>query len=141
MSNIVYKDNNLVEASYSLNLSEQRLILIAIIAAREIEKELTSDTILTIHSLPTLPTNKPLMRKPTTSPVFSGCTVMVARGISTWAETENNPTSSVPTHNIGRFIENALRNRPIAHKVMSRGINLVLLTTSPIGTINSKPKA
>ena len=50
MSNIVYKDNNLVEASYSLNLSEQRLILIAIIAAREIEKELTSDTILTIHA-------------------------------------------------------------------------------------------
>nr|WP_279053201.1 replication initiation protein RepM [Acinetobacter tandoii] len=50
MSNLVYKDNNLVEASYSLNLSEQRLILIAIIAAREIEKELTSNTILTIHA-------------------------------------------------------------------------------------------
>lgn len=50
MSNLVYKDNNLVEASYSLNLSEQRLILIAIIAAREIEEELTSDTILTIHA-------------------------------------------------------------------------------------------
>lgn len=50
MSNLVYKDNNLVEASYSLNLSEQRLLLIAIIAAREIEKDLTSDTILTIHA-------------------------------------------------------------------------------------------
>lgn len=50
MSNIVYKDNNLIEASYSLNLSEQRLILIAILAAREIEKELTSDTVLTIHA-------------------------------------------------------------------------------------------
>lgn len=50
MTNLVYKDNNLVEASYALNLSEQRLILVAIIAAREIEKDITSDTILTIHA-------------------------------------------------------------------------------------------
>lgn len=50
MANVVYKDNNLIEASYSLNLSEQRLILIAIIAARDIEKDLTSDTVLTIHA-------------------------------------------------------------------------------------------
>lgn len=50
MSNVIYKDNNLIEASYALNLSEQRLILIAILAAREIEKELTADTMLTIHA-------------------------------------------------------------------------------------------
>lgn len=50
MSNVVYKDNNLIEASYALNLSEQRLILIAILAARDIEKELTADTLLTIHA-------------------------------------------------------------------------------------------
>ena len=46
MANVIYKDNNLIEASYALTLSEQRLILVAIIAAREIEKELTSDTLL-----------------------------------------------------------------------------------------------
>ena len=50
MANLIYKDNNLIEASYALTLSEQRLILVAIIAAREIEKELTSDTLLTIHA-------------------------------------------------------------------------------------------
>lgn len=50
MSNVIYKDNNLIEASYALNLSEQRLILIAILAAREIETELTADTMLTIHA-------------------------------------------------------------------------------------------
>jgi len=50
MANVIYKDNNLVEASYALTLSEQRLILIAIIAARDIEKELTSDTLITIHA-------------------------------------------------------------------------------------------
>jgi len=50
MSNVIYKDNNLIEASYALNLSEQRLILIAILAAREIEKELTAETMLTIHA-------------------------------------------------------------------------------------------
>lgn len=50
MANVIYKDNNLIEASYSLSLSEQRLILIAIIAARDIEKDLTSDTMLTIHA-------------------------------------------------------------------------------------------
>ena len=49
MANLIYKDNNLIEASYALTLSEQRLILVAIIAAREIEKELTSDTLLRIH--------------------------------------------------------------------------------------------
>ncbi len=50
MANVIYKDNNLIEASYALTLSEQRLILVAIIAAREIEKELTSDTLLTVHA-------------------------------------------------------------------------------------------
>ncbi|MHA3050571.1 replication initiation protein RepM [Acinetobacter sp. ANC 4633] len=50
MANVIYKDNNLIEASYSLSLSEQRLILIAIIAARDIEKDLTADTMLTIHA-------------------------------------------------------------------------------------------
>lgn len=50
MANVIYKDNNLIEASYALTLSEQRLILIAIIAARDIEKELTADTLITIHA-------------------------------------------------------------------------------------------
>jgi len=50
MANVIYKDNNLIEASYALTLSEQRLILIAIIAARDMEKELTSDTLITIHA-------------------------------------------------------------------------------------------
>ncbi|MGK9156162.1 replication initiation protein RepM [Acinetobacter radioresistens] len=50
MANVIYKDNNLIEASYSLSLSEQRLILVAIIAARDIEKELTANTLLTIHA-------------------------------------------------------------------------------------------
>ena len=50
MGNVIYKDNNLIEASYALNLSEQRLILIAILAAREIETELTADNMLTIHA-------------------------------------------------------------------------------------------
>ncbi|ENV48958.1 hypothetical protein P255_02676 [Acinetobacter brisouii CIP 110357] len=50
MANVIYKDNNLIEASYALSLSEQRLILIAIIAARDIEQDLTADTMLTIHA-------------------------------------------------------------------------------------------
>ncbi|MDH2528288.1 replication initiation protein RepM [Acinetobacter baumannii] len=50
MANVIYKDNNLIEASYALTLSEQRLILIAIIAARDMEKELTADTLITIHA-------------------------------------------------------------------------------------------
>lgn len=50
MANVIYKDNNLIEASYALTLSEQRLILVAIIAAREMEKELTADTLITIHA-------------------------------------------------------------------------------------------
>lgn len=50
MANVIYKDNNLIEASYALTLSEQRLILIAIIAARDIEKELTADMLITIHA-------------------------------------------------------------------------------------------
>ena len=49
-NNVIYKDNNLIDASYTLNLSEQRLILIAIIAARDIEEELTAETMLTIHA-------------------------------------------------------------------------------------------
>lgn len=50
MSNLVYKDNNLIEASYSLNLSEQRLILTAIVVARDFKTDFTSDTLLTIHA-------------------------------------------------------------------------------------------
>ena len=50
MANVIYKDNNLIEASYALTLSEQRLILIAIIAARDMEKELSADTLITIHA-------------------------------------------------------------------------------------------
>lgn len=50
MSNLVYKDNNLIEASYSLNLSEQRLILTAIVVARDFKTDFTSETLLTIHA-------------------------------------------------------------------------------------------
>lgn len=48
MSNIVYKDNNLIEASYALTLTEQRIILLSIIIARDMEQNFSSDTPVTV---------------------------------------------------------------------------------------------
>lgn len=47
---LIVKDNNLINASYSLGLVEQRLILLAIIEARESSKGIDSDTFLEIHA-------------------------------------------------------------------------------------------
>lgn len=48
MSNIVYKDNNLIEASYALTLTEQRIILLSIIIAREMDENFSSETPVTV---------------------------------------------------------------------------------------------
>ena len=42
-NNLIVKDNRLIEASYRLDVSEQRLILLAIVAAREAGVTLTAD--------------------------------------------------------------------------------------------------
>lgn len=47
---LVVKDNILINASYNLELTEQRLILLAIVNGRESTKELTSDTIIQIEA-------------------------------------------------------------------------------------------
>lgn len=44
---LVVKDNRLIEASYRLELSEQRLVLMAIVQARE-TKPITADTLLSV---------------------------------------------------------------------------------------------
>ena len=47
MSDLIVKDNALMNASYNLDLVEQRLILLAILEARESgKKELTQMTLL-----------------------------------------------------------------------------------------------
>lgn len=46
MSDLVVKDNSLIQASYNLGLAEQRLILLAIIQARETERGLDSNSVL-----------------------------------------------------------------------------------------------
>jgi plasmid replication initiation protein len=48
---IVVKSNRLIEASYRLDLAEQRIILMAISVARETGSGITSDTFLEIHAL------------------------------------------------------------------------------------------
>ena len=50
MSNLVVKDNRLIEASYSLGLVEQRLVLLAIIGARETGEGVTPETLLTVRA-------------------------------------------------------------------------------------------
>ena len=45
MSKLVVKDNVLMNASYNLDLVEQRLILLAIVEARESERELMPMTL------------------------------------------------------------------------------------------------
>jgi plasmid replication initiation protein len=49
-SMLIAKDNALINASYNLDLVEQRLILLAIIEARETGKGITADNALTIHA-------------------------------------------------------------------------------------------
>ena len=47
---LVVKDNSLMNASYTLGLVEQRLILLAIIEARETSKGIDTETFLEIHA-------------------------------------------------------------------------------------------
>lgn len=49
-SGLVVKDNALMNASYNLEVTEQRLILLAIINARETQQGITSDSKLEIHA-------------------------------------------------------------------------------------------
>ena len=50
MAELVVKDNALINASYTLDLAEQRLILLAIIEARNTKQGITQDTLLEIHA-------------------------------------------------------------------------------------------
>lgn len=50
MSELVVKDNALIQASYTLDLTEQRLILLALIQARETGEGITSDGLLHVHA-------------------------------------------------------------------------------------------
>lgn len=50
MSQLVVKDNALINASYTLDLAEQRLILLSIIEARNTKQGITQDTLLEIHA-------------------------------------------------------------------------------------------
>ena len=47
---LVVKDNALINASYNLELSEQRLVMLAIINARELGQGITADSKLEIHA-------------------------------------------------------------------------------------------
>ena len=47
---LVVKDNSLINASYTLSLVEQRLVLLAIIEARETGKGIDTETFLEIHA-------------------------------------------------------------------------------------------
>lgn len=50
MGSLVVKDNSLINASFKLELVEQRLIVLAITKARETETGITSDSALTVHA-------------------------------------------------------------------------------------------
>ena len=50
MGELIVKDNSLINASYNLELTEQRLILLAIIHARKTGKGITSDSKLEIYA-------------------------------------------------------------------------------------------
>ena len=50
MSDLIVKDNALMNASYNLDLVEQRLILLAILEAREIRKGINANDPLTVHA-------------------------------------------------------------------------------------------
>ncbi|MHA3050693.1 replication initiation protein RepM [Acinetobacter sp. ANC 4639] len=49
-NNLVVKDNALINASYNLDLVEQRLILLAIVEARESQKGISPDKQLIVHA-------------------------------------------------------------------------------------------
>ena len=49
-SELIVKDNALINASYNLEVSEQRLILLSIVRARETGQGITSDSRLEIHA-------------------------------------------------------------------------------------------
>jgi plasmid replication initiation protein len=48
--NLVVKDNRLIQASYTLGLVEQRLILLAIVGSRNLVETITAETILTVRA-------------------------------------------------------------------------------------------
>ena len=50
MTELVVKDNRLIEASYSLGVVEQRLMLLAIVGARETGEGVTPETLLTVRA-------------------------------------------------------------------------------------------
>lgn len=50
MADLVVKDNRLIEASYSLGVVEQRLMLLAIVGARETGEGITPETLLTVRA-------------------------------------------------------------------------------------------
>jgi plasmid replication initiation protein len=50
MKELIVKDNALINASYNLELVEQRLILLAIVEARESRKGINANDPLTIHA-------------------------------------------------------------------------------------------
>ena len=50
MSDLIVKDNALMNASYNLDLVEQRLILLAILEARESGKGINANDPLTVHA-------------------------------------------------------------------------------------------
>lgn len=50
MSDLIVKDNALIEASYTLGLAEQRLILLAIIEARETGEGIDHNSLLRVHA-------------------------------------------------------------------------------------------
>lgn len=47
---LIVKDNILINASYNLEVTEQRLILLSIIKARETGQGITAESTLTIHA-------------------------------------------------------------------------------------------
>ena len=50
MKDFVVKDNALINASYNLDLVEQRLVLLAIIEARQTGKGINANDALVIHA-------------------------------------------------------------------------------------------
>ncbi|MDI2091890.1 replication initiation protein RepM [Commensalibacter oyaizuii] len=50
MKEVIVKDNALINASYNLDLIEQRLVLLAIIEARETGKGINTNNALTVHA-------------------------------------------------------------------------------------------
>lgn len=50
MAELVVKSNALIQASYTLGLVEQRLILMSIVGARETEEGVTAETLLTVRA-------------------------------------------------------------------------------------------